>query len=290
MPVTDGAEFKLYRSYTHILDNPFNQRTRYVVAIDSSVGGLLPGAPVRFRGIQIGRVERILLKEFISGAVDAGTLGKAAPIPVLIYVEPGRSEFPDTVEGVRMMQQGLETAVASGLRASLQTGNLLTGQKLVSLDFYPGATPAELGRFQEYVTIPTVGTGLAIIEQEIGTLLAKLNALPLGDTVDEANKALGSVDVALGSLDEMLKTADGLLKGDDVQALPAELAGTLEELRNVLDGFSEDSSLYHDLDASMIKLQRVLENLDRLTRKLSDKPNSLLIAPPAEQDPIPESR
>ena len=41
-------------------------------------------------------------------------------------------------------QERWKSMVARGMRAQLQTGNLLTGQLLVSLDFHPDAPPAEI--------------------------------------------------------------------------------------------------------------------------------------------------
>ena len=69
-----------------------------------------------------------------------------------------------------------------------------------------------------------------------------------------------------------------------------ELDATLAEFREVLDGFSQDSDMYQNIGAAAESLERSLDNVDRLTRKLSDRPSSLISSPPIVADPKPEPR
>jgi paraquat-inducible protein B len=94
----------------------------------------------------------------------------------------------------------------------------------------------------------------------------------------------------MNNLNDGITSLNTILASDATQALPAELAGTLEELRSVLDGFSQDAELYQDANASLTSLDRALENINRLTRQLSERPNSLLFSSPPQEDPEPEAR
>jgi paraquat-inducible protein B len=291
-PIEDGAVFRLYSSYGETLEDPFSHGTHYVVEFADDIGGLQPGSPVRYRGILIGRVERLLLRELTTRQLERGEYQseRGAPIPVLLFLEPARLEAPDTRESVDALRVSIETGISNGLRAALKTANLLTGQQAISLDFYPDAPEAEAGRFGEYVSIPTMDIGFGRIQNEVTDLLAKLNALPIEATLAGANRTLSAADTALGSLDEALTTVDSFLKGDATQALPVELVDAVVELRNVLDGVSQDSMVYENLDASLDRLSRTLENLERLSRKLSDQPNAVIFSTPPDPDPEPESR
>ena len=51
--------------------------------------------------------------------------GKAAPIPVILRAEPGRFGLGDTEAALRQLDEMLATNVSNGLRATVQTGNLL---------------------------------------------------------------------------------------------------------------------------------------------------------------------
>jgi paraquat-inducible protein B len=213
-PVTNHTKFKLYGSYNEILKNPYQYGVYYVASFSQSLRGLVPGAPVEYRGIQIGRVVRILLKEFAS----AEKVERGGAIPVLIYLEPGRLEIPDTNESLESIVEDLELQVTMGLRASIGSGNLLTGKKLINLDYYPDVEPAEMGMFLQYSVIPSIETGLGRIEHQISTLLDKLNALPLDQTVSGANDAIRSADKTLLTLTKSLEDINMLLESDGVRA------------------------------------------------------------------------
>ena len=142
---------------------------------------------------------------------------------------------------------------------------------------------SQMSTFGGYDTIPTSGSGLNQLQQRIDTLLAKVNALPLEQSVESLNEVLLSVNKAVASFDTLLNS-EGLAR------VPGDIDATLVEIRDVLDGFSQDSDLYQNVGASMASLETSLANLDRLIRKLSDRPSSLLSSPPIVEDPIPEPR
>ena len=279
--VMNNSEFKLYSSYEKILENPFLFGTYYVVSFKQSVKGLLPGAPVEFRGIQIGTVEKILFKEGQAQQLKSGEEGKGVPIPILIYVEPGRMELPDTEASIAIVQEALGRGVSNGLRASMESGNLLTGAQYINIDFFPGAQDATLGTFLDYTTLPTIETGLAQLEKKVNSILDTINALPLDDTVTGANGAIAKLDQSLESL-------NAILKNQSTQQLPAQLDKTLQQLRDAVNGLSPNSQAYQSLNSSLLSLNRTMNNLESLTRTLSEKPNAVLLPTSQAPDPIPE--
>ena len=275
----NGREFKLYGSYDEILENPYLHGEYYVVLFSQSIAGLLPGAPVNFRGLQVGYVDRLMVKERTIHA----ELGGGAPIPVLIYLEPARLDAPDSTESVAQFKKAIELGVPQGMRATLENGNLITGKKLISIDYFSGEEPAELGQFEEYTVIPTIKTGIARMETQVRTFLDTLNDLALEETVTKANETLGSLSATLNSANEILGS-------DAVKALPGELTAALEGLRYTLDGLSSDSVISQRLGASANLLNETLENIKALTRQLSIKPNSIIFPSTPESDPIPEAK
>ena len=187
-PVEHNAEFKLYKDYDAILQNPFKHRFNVVVRFGQSVKGLLPGAPVEFRGIQLGTVERIMLEENLQENLVEGMRARGSPIPVLLRLEPGRIGLPDSPKGVEYLTTALRTGIPIGMRATLQTGNLISGAKLIGLDYYEDAEPASEGEYVGYPTIPTVASGIGQLEQKLAAVLEKVNALPLEDTVADGQR------------------------------------------------------------------------------------------------------
>jgi paraquat-inducible protein B len=189
----------------------------------------------------------------------------------------------DEAESLERFHDSIRRGVGNGLRASLATGNLVTGSKYVDLDFFPNAEAQTIGHFGDYSTIPSVSTGLQQVEQKVFALLDKLNGMPIEDT-------LVSATAALEDLSATLETVSKVLDPEALASVVANLDGSLLELRKTLAGFSPDSDLYRSLSSSLAELERVTGNMDRLTTTLSRKPNAAILGAKHPDDPIPEAQ
>jgi paraquat-inducible protein B len=262
-PIGEGATFDLYPDLQAIDERPYHHAVEYVVEFDRSVRGLQAGAPVEYRGLPSGRVERILLDELVAANDAAGRQGQASPIPVLIRLEPGRLKFDDSPEGVADLEQAIEISVRNGLRATLATGSLITGSLYVALDIYPEEKAAEIGSFSGRPTIPTIAGGLEALEHQVAALLDKLNSLPLGDVTRSADATLRSADDTLVALRQTVEELRVLLASDGIQSLPATVETTLEEL------------------------DRTLRSVNSLAQTLEEQPNALVFPRSEVKDPEP---
>ena len=280
-PVESGAKFRLYESRGQILENPFRYGTHYVLLFEQSIKGVLPGAPVEFRGIPLGHVVRVMVKESVDSNIGLKREGKGDPIPVLVYLEPGRMAMPDVPDSIDFLRQAVAEGIANGMRASLESGNLLTGAKFISIDYFEGADDAQVGTFLEYSTIPTVESGLGQLQYQLSAFLNKLNTLPLEDTISGANKAISS-------LNENLTSLQSILDSQSTQQLPADLAATLDDISRAVNGLSPDSELGQSLSSSLRRLNQTLGNLESLTRSLAEKPNAVIMPSTSTSDPVPE--
>jgi paraquat-inducible protein B len=269
-PIESGAIFQLYDNYAQVNERPYVYGMEYVLQFTRSVRGLEPGAPVEYRGLPVGQVIRVMLDEFTQ-AVGGGT---ANPIPVLIRLEPARMQFPDSPEGMEQLSKAVETsAMNGGMRASLATGNLLTGSLYVNFDIYPNEGPAEIGVYRDRPTIPTIESGLGGIEHRITTLLDKINALPLDDTVAE-------FQAILANLNE-------ITAGEGMQSLPASMDATLRELQKTVASFSSDSELQSRLLPTITELDQTLSSLRQVLDTLKEQPNALIFNRAPVDDPRP---
>ena len=271
-------------------ENPYVYGANFVVMFSRSLKGLLPGAPVEYRGIRIGHVERIMLREMMTGAsarLRAGVVDaledEGRPIPVLMYLEPGRLSLPDTESAIKLLRDALASGVAAGLRVSLETGNLLTGAKYLNLDYYPNEALAEAPpQFQGYDVLPTLDKGIEQIVVKVNTILDKVNNAPIEDTLNNANKAMLQLERALAGVANALET-------DAATTLPAQLEETLKSLSDALDGLKPGTELYRNLNEGMRQLNRAMADLEVLTGTLSDQPNAVLIGSKLPNDPEPEA-
>ncbi len=278
--VEPDTVFRLYPDEASIHQNPFRNAKEYVVSFSQSLRGLNPGAPVNYRGIRIGSVVRIMLVDLAKNPeADPGESGQA--IPVLIRLEPGRLAIEDSFQGIEIMEETVAISVQNGMRATLESGNLLTGAQLIELDIFDTETTEELGEFLGYPTIPTISGGLAHIQVQISQLLDKLNGLQIAGVLNRAEGALIELE---GTLQAIRRFAES----QDLQALPVTVQATLDELNEVLEGFDSHSEFQQELIRAIKELKSALQSVDAFAEQLSDKPNSLVF--PQKQTPDPEPR
>lgn len=286
-PVEQGTAFRLYDSYEDILTDPFRYSVYYLVMFRQSLRGLVPGAPVEYRGIKIGNVEKILVNELVKSEMEVQIYGEG--MPVLIKLEPGRLQVGDNPSMVKRVKDIVVKGVEKGMRASLQTGNLITGKLYVDIDYYENVEPAKMGEFDGYPVIPSIPTGLGRLEKQVSMFLEKLNDLPLEDTVKGANSVLATLDTTLASLSETAGDLQVFLKMGSSKQLPGELNRTLAELRKTLSSLSPDSPTGQALADIVKELSRTVRNLESFTNTLSTQPNAIVLPADLPADPEPEA-
>ena len=123
----------------------FKRADKYVLFFDGSVKGLTAGSPVVFRGVKIGNVEQINL------IYNPKT--EKVHILVIIDIELCNVKgIPDNIA----CYPDYERLIKHGLRARLETQSLVTGQLMISFDFYPDKPAKLLGIMKHYPELPTL--------------------------------------------------------------------------------------------------------------------------------------
>jgi paraquat-inducible protein B len=79
------TQFRLFNDQQEVKEGLYDQHIEYVMIFEESLRGLNPGAPVEFRGLRIGSVEKIPLFR-----LDLNDGFKSTALPVLIRIEPKR--------------------------------------------------------------------------------------------------------------------------------------------------------------------------------------------------------
>ncbi len=201
-----------------------------------SVQGLENGAPVKFRGVSLGEVTEI-------GLVSA------------IYQNPEGQEAANRLVYVRYVidlgrtgrRSGLDTAVASGLRARLASQGI-TGLAYIELDFVdPEKFPvASVPWTPKYDVIPSVPSTLAKVQDAAETLLAHINAVDLVGLAGSAQRLLddlhgqlaqgGDAQQAMASATVLMVTARQAVERADLPGLTAEARAAAAALRGLVGG------------------------------------------------------
>lgn len=235
-PPGDMAEenrvFTLYEDRSAAFQQEITLRTKYLLYFDGTVRGLAAGAPVEFRGIEMGRVVSVDL-EF-----DMDT--QAFQIPVLIELEPERfgKQAAEYIEEER--KELAKELVAHGFRGQLKSGNMLTGALYVDLDFHPDAEKEEIRVVNGYPVLPTVPTSLEEITRNVTAVLDKVKGFPLDKIGADMTKTIANLDKTLVQAEGTLKTIDNMFAADapisrELQTSLRELADAARSLRILSD-------------------------------------------------------
>jgi paraquat-inducible protein B len=240
----------------------------YVFNFNDSVRGLTVGAPVDFRGIVVGEVAAIYTR------FDPVNKQFSIPVEVRLYPERFTSRYKSGVTGGRLSSdphQMAEWLVEHGLRAQLRTGNLLTGQLYVALDFFPAAPKAGVNWNATPPEIPTVPGGLQSLQDSVTGLVAKLNKIPFEGIGKDAQKTLADADV--------------LLKQLNTEVMPQAkdtLAAAQTTLNSANGALQPDSQLQQGTTDAMRELARTAAAFRTLADYLDRHPEALIRGKPGD--------
>ena len=254
-----GTRFPLYANQRALAQAQFTEKIPFLVFFDSSVRGLSVGAPVEFKGITVGSVTNIQL-EF-----DRET--SKILIPVTIEIEPQRI-IPDITQ-----QQLSEThyrpmanLVARGLRAQLQTGNLLTGELFVDLVFAPDAPAAELDLSGPVPVLPSVPATLEALQASATGILNKIAALPIEQLVQSLNQTAAGLEKIVNAPELQTAAASFGPAINDVRQIIAKLdEQTGPFLTNVTTATATLNTTLKDAQTAIASIQRTLGSGSALT-------------------------
>ncbi|URQ62079.1 intermembrane transport protein PqiB [Pantoea alhagi] len=283
VPAENKAEYHLYDDQRSIQDSLYTTHLDFLMFFSDSIRGLQPGAPVEFRGIRLGTVAQAPYT--VPGWNQS--LNTDYRIPVLVRIEPDR--FVNRLGGDFDIRQHLRDGKKRGLRASLKTGNLLSGSLYIDLDFYDNAPqykgPEKVAGLE---IIPTVSGGLSQIQQKLMDALDKINNLPLNPMI---NQATGTLKESQRTLRELQKTLDNVNKitaSPSMQQLPQDMQQTLRELNRSMKGLQPGSPAYNKLVGDMQRLDQVLRELQPVLKTLNQKSNALVFEAKPGEDPQPK--
>ncbi len=212
-----------------------------------SVRGVGPGSEVTMHGLVIGHVTSVGL------AFDPAKVTIVAPVQYDVQPERvigiGNQVFKTAAETV-------DAVLKKGLRATLQSTNLLTGQQSVALDFVPDAPPATMTMEGKSFVLPTTeGAGLSGIEASASGLLQKVSEIPF--------EQIGN------SLNGILLAANKVANGDQLKQTLTELAATIAKVKDVFDNLDSGASpALRQLPAIASSLQKTLANANVLVQSV----------------------
>ncbi|WP_253452323.1 intermembrane transport protein PqiB [Pseudomonas nitroreducens] len=270
----DNQAFDLYADREGALAPPSGIAQYLRLRFDQSMRGLSVGAPVEFMGVEFGKVTGIQL--------DYDEKQQSFPVLVDAVIYPQRlgpvhqkmlRAFKSSTGDEAGVSRVISSFVEHGMRAQARSGNLLTGQLYISLDFYPDAKPVAFDGTARPLLIPTVPSSLEKLQEQLQAVVERIRKLPL--------------ERIANNLDGNLRELQGSLKQFNTQTLPG-VTSTLAEVRSTLAtanaALGENSPQREKLSDTLNELDRMSRSLRDLSDYLGRHPESLIRGKPKGAD------
>ena len=287
-PAAANSAFTLFGDRRSAMAPPDGAAQSLRMVFEGSVRGLAAGAPVDFLGVEIGNVREI--------ALQSETSGQRFPVLVTADIYPqrlgkargnaqGAADSAGKPNDLQVNLALLQRLVDSGLRAQLRTGNLLTSQLYVALDFMPKLPRVVVAAIDGVITLPTVPGALSELQPQVASIVQNLSKIPFQSIAVSVQTTLGEVTAAVSSFKGLTPEAQKALGG--VQATLTEVQRTLTAAqssiqrldRNVLN---DDAPMQRNVEQTLMEVQRAAQSLRVLADYLQLHPEAVLRGKPAD--------
>ncbi len=276
-----------------------------------TVNGLDVGAPVKFKGVKIGKVERIAIA---SGKISEKDESAGEDLVSVIYsidlnLLKRRMRDAKGESGVDWVKE----QIRAGLRAKLMYQSIVTGMLYIELD-YLDKPDKDIAIFEtpRFIGIPSVSSGLSELVKSVQDSIASIASIDFKELFANANTLLVNLNSKVEAIDaeklndatlKMIADADALMlnantlvggAGDFVKNSDKNLAELSSDLRKTLSNVDKlaanvnalvepNSKLYFELATLIRSLNNSANSFSNLADYIQRNPNSLLTGKKARQ-------
>jgi phospholipid/cholesterol/gamma-HCH transport system substrate-binding protein len=292
--------------------NYFQKGTRYVTYFDESVQGLQVDSRVKYRGVEVGSVEKIgvapdqrlvevVVKIDLEGDVEHGivTQLKAAGITGIVFVELDRRQPEETVF---LPPAGMKTDYPVIPSQPSQTKQMLSSidrimEMIVQVDLKGISDQIRLTSraMETFLTgkemtnivknLDTTTAGLDRSLRRIDRILAEGKVESILSTaaqgLGEARQGIGEARLGIGETREGIAEIRKHLAaiGKEIEDLKAaELAGKSKSLIEGLD--HRTKAIAYDIQSTTDDIRQAVDSLKMLIESLRENPSDLLFSEP----------
>jgi paraquat-inducible protein B len=283
--------FPLFADHDSADNASYSRKIQVVSYFSGSVRGLAPGSEVTMHGLMIGHVTNVALR--------FDPTNNTVLAPIHYEIEPERITGLGAKAAFTTPAEGAAALLKRGLRASLQTTNLLTGQQAVALEFIPDAPQAPVVMEGPNFVLPSIENGgLSSLTASAAALLDKVNTIPFTQIGQNINGILQNVNNLTNSEQmhqSLTDLASAVSKANDfVHHLDTETTPALKQLPDVMtnlqktmgnvnqlfvsldNGYGDNTKFSRDLERLMAQLDEAVRSFRSLADVLVQHPESLI--------------
>ncbi len=243
-----GHEFPLFPNRETAEAASYTRKIPAVSFFNGSVRGLAAGSEVTMHGLVVGHVTNVRL------AYDPAKNTIVAPVHY--EVEPERIIGVGAKAIFKTPAEAAAAVIKRGIRASLQSSNIITGQQVVALEFVSDATPETVTMDgSDFVVPATDSGGLGGLEASATALLDKANSIPF--------KQIGD------NLDGILHSVNDVMNGPQLKKTLTDLSSTIGEAKGLVEHLDSGMNpTLQQLPAIAASLQKTMTSANKLVLSL----------------------
>jgi len=238
-------------------DRMFRSRIYLETYVDGTVQGIDVGSPVKFRGVQIGRISRI---DFVFNEYGAKA-GESRKDFVFLEMEIDMKLFQGMFTGD--VDTIIDQAVQQGLRVMLQPQGI-TGLNFAELNYVeqPERTPAlKIWWTPRTHYIPSSPGTLTSMLDSVNRIMDTFGGLDVGDTLKELKAVMQNFNTKLDQLGTNLDGMNLVQASKDLQSLVAEMRAKIDGLP--VEQLGQDGTkMMHAFTAAAFEMQTLVDKLE----------------------------
>jgi phospholipid/cholesterol/gamma-HCH transport system substrate-binding protein len=226
----------------------FEKATMVETYFAESVQGLEIGAPVRLRGVHVGRVESIRLAREEYGIIinpKAGLFPYKGVVVVRMSVRSSVAAHIKEEDEQMVMKMAADAGFRFRLASQGITGVLYIESEFLDPDRYP---PMEIAWTPKTPYIPSAPSTITELGADLRSITRKLDQVD----IDKISKDL---DTMMTSVTRLVNDVQGEQLGTEVKQVMGELRGTVQDARRVL-GSPDINKALKDSSIAMADIRR----------------------------------
>ena len=283
----------------------FEKGATYVTYFDESVQGLQLDSAVKYRGVEVGRVEKIrvapdnrlievIMKIDLKGELERDDVAqlKAAGITGIVFVElsrkdPGEpdlspkitfasgypiisskpSDIKQLLTGIDNVIQSLKKIDTQGISDQVKSTLKILESTVAGLNSVVGVVEKTLGAGRLEETVGEVKNTLIKLQNFVSDVQKELQALNLGKTGTNIENATARLDKIMNS--------------GEVEAILGEAKDAAKKMNQLVEGLDKRSlEITNNIKATSENLKQASESLEMLIDRVYASPSDLLFGQP----------
>ena len=283
--------------------NVFRPRIYLETYVDGTVQGIDLGSPVKFRGVQIGRISKVDFCFNIYGPQPGEERLDYVYLEMEVDVQVFHGMFTEDITPV------VEQAVRQGLRVKLQPQGV-TGLNFAELNYVSDPAlfpPLQIWWTPRHHYIPAAPGTLTSLVESLNKLMDTFGGLELGPTLKGVDQALKNFNTTLEGFSSSMDKLDLSKVSTDLQAVLTELRLKVDqvpveklsadgmkmmqslttvagEMQRLVDALQTNPLLNTDAVGAIVgDFQATAENFRVLSENLREYPSQMLFGEPPKR-------